>query len=211
MFFSVDSVAVENVGLFNPFVTSLGTEAEMCDNAATISNSICRTWKSQPSSVGRPRKEEGEKHTSTGLFGHSDGKVMLVIGCNGLGHVDVLAHHASKLNAHALQLKVPRAKAILAQVIVLNILKQAIMLLGGDLPLLPAGSKRVVLCLYDGRAVENVVGVAFNGQPSVFLVIWGIPLAHFEVVGPLPGRELRRAPIQLAARSGSGIRFIQLG
>lgn len=136
---------------------------------------------------------------------------MLVIGCNGLGQIDVLAHHAGKLNTHAFQLKVPRSEAVLAQVIVLNVLKQAVVLLGGDLPLLPTRTKRVVLCLHNGRAVENVVAVAFDGQPPVLLVVRGVPLADLEVVGPLPGREQGRAPIQLAAGLGSRIRLVQFG
>lgn len=134
---------------------------------------------------------------------------MLVVGCNRLGQVDILAHHAGKLNTHALQLKVPCSEAILAQIVVLDVLKQAVVLLGGDLPLLPTRTERVVLGLHDGRAVENVVAVAFDGQPPVLLVVRGIPLADLEVVGPLPGREQRRAPIQLAAGLGSRIRLVQ--
>lgn len=136
---------------------------------------------------------------------------MLVVGRNGLGQVDVLAHHGNKLDAHALELEIPRAKPILAQVVVLNVLKQAVVLLGGNLPLLPAGSKRVVLGLHDGRAVENVVRVALDRQPPVLLVVRGIPLAHFEIVAALPRGQHGGAPVQLFAGLGSGIRLVQLG
>jgi hypothetical protein len=40
-FFSIDPVAIQNVGLFDSFFTGLGTKAEMRNNTATISNSIC--------------------------------------------------------------------------------------------------------------------------------------------------------------------------
>lgn len=136
---------------------------------------------------------------------------MLVVGCNGLGQIDVLAHHTGKLDTHALQLKVPCSEAVLAQVVVLDVLKQAVVLLGSNLPLLPTRTKWVVLGLHDGRAVEDVVAVAFDGQPSVLLVVRGVPLADLEVVGPLPGREQRRAPVQFAAGLGSRIRLVQFG
>lgn len=197
--------------MLNSFVASLGTEAEMGHNAATISDSICRRNVSHCDKNTTSSKREGERHTSTGLLGHSDGKVMLVVGRNGLGQIDVLAHHAGKLNTHAFQLKVPCSEAVLAQIVVLNILKQTVVLLSGDLPLLPTRAERVVLGLHDGRAVENVVAVAFDGQPSVLLVVRGVPLADLEVVGSLPGREQRRAPIQFAAGLGSGIRLVQFG
>lgn len=136
---------------------------------------------------------------------------MLVIGRNGLGLVDVLAHHASKLNAHAPHLKVPCLKAVLMHVVCLDIVKQAVVLLRGNLPLLPTGTKRVILCLHNGGAIENVFVMALDGQPSVLLVVRGIPLAYFEVVGSLPGRQQRRPPIQLAARLGGRVRLVQFG
>lgn len=89
--------------------------------------------------------------------------MMLVISVNWFGLIDILAHHGSKLDSHAPQLEVPSLEAILVQVVVLNVLKQTIVLLSGNLPFLPARSKSVIFRLANGSAVKDVVVAAFHG------------------------------------------------
>lgn len=89
--------------------------------------------------------------------------MLLVVGVNWLGLIDILAHHDSKLNSHAPQLEIPSLETILVQAIVLDIVKQAVVLLSGNLPLLPALSKSVVFRLGNGSAVKDVVVAALHG------------------------------------------------
>lgn len=89
--------------------------------------------------------------------------MMLVIGVNWFGLINILAHHGSKLDSHAPHLEIPSLEAILVQAIVLNVLKQTIVLLSGNLPLLPARSKSVIFRLENGSAVKDVVVAALYG------------------------------------------------
>lgn len=137
--------------------------------------------------------------------------MMLVVSVNWLGLVNILAHHGNKLNSHAPQLEIPSAKAILMEAIVLNVLKQAKVLLSGNLPLLPARSKSVVLRLMNRSAVKDVIVETLHGQPSMFLMVGRIPVNNLKIVGPVPRGQQRWSPIQLAARLGRRVRLVELG
>lgn len=155
--------------------------------------------------------KEKEKLTSTKLFGHGYGKVLLVIAGNGLGAVDVNAHEGYELDAHALALEIPRVKHVAPQLFVFKVLKEAHVLLRGNLPVTQTFAKGVVFRLLDGRFVENVVLAAVHGQPAVLLLVGRFPLEHLEVGVALPLGQGRGAPVGVFAGRVLGVTVFGVG
>ena len=83
--------------------------------------------------------------------------MVLIIFVDGLGCVDVLTHYGNELNTHALVLEVPSIELVPPQVIVLKMFQETVVLLGTNLPLVPAAAEGVVLGMLDGCVVKDVM------------------------------------------------------
>lgn len=83
--------------------------------------------------------------------------MLFVIPVDGFGGIDIVAHHGDELNTHSQPLKIPNIELVSPQLSGLQVLKETIMFLCGDLPALKTGAKRVILRLHDGRLFQNMV------------------------------------------------------
>lgn len=122
--------------------------------------------------------------------------MVFVISGNRLGKVDVLAHQSHKLDAHARELEVPEREPIAPELVLLQVLQQAGVLLRGDLPVPVGVAVRVVDVVY-GRSLERVVVVSVSHRepPRVGRLRIFRPCLDVEVRRALPRREQGRPPI----------------
>lgn len=130
---------------------------------------------------------------------------------DGFSSVNVVAHHGNELDAHAQPLKVPNVKLVPPHLSGLQILKEAVVLLCRHLPPLKAGAKGIILRLHDGRLVQDMVRLAANRQPAVFLVVGRAPIAGVDIARPAPRGQRRRPPVDLVPGLGGGIFAVGFG
>lgn len=125
--------------------------------------------------------------------------MVLIITRDWLCDVDIASHQGKELDTHSLVLEVPDGKLVLVELVLLQVLEEAVMLLRTNLPLCPTRSEGVVLGLLDGGVVEDVGALSSEREPAVKAIAAGVPVEGLEVLGTIPGRQRGGLPTDLGS------------